>query len=50
MRWWDDEVKDAVERRKTALKDVLGAKDEVVKEIIQKFIEIKKQQLKGLYH
>ena len=30
--WWNDVVKDGVERKEAAWKEVLGAKDEVAKE------------------
>ena len=48
-KWWNDEVKVAVERQEAALKDMLGGMGETTNENIWKFIKKKTEELKDAY-
>ena len=49
--WWTDVVKDAVERKDSARKDVLGARDEVAKDrCIEVYKEEKRKVKRCIYH
>ena len=48
-KWWNDEIKAPMESKQVAWKDILGAKEKIVKERCIKFIKGKRGWLKDVY-